>query len=119
MGHALAAVKNTRNKRGADDCRTTDPKTIVLKIEGDKYEVSVGGRLDRGTCMLDAAAQPKAMKLTGTYGLNQGKTFLCIYEISGETLRVCYDLSGKQTPTEFATAAGTPLYLVTYARKKE
>ena len=93
-------------------------KTIVLKIDGDKYEATVGGKLDRGTCTLDTAARPKGMTLNGTEGPNKGKTFHCIFEISGDTLRVCYDLSGRSAD-EFATAAGTPLYLVTYTRKKE
>ena len=42
-----------------------------------------------------------------------------IYELNGDTLRICYDLSGSKRPTEFKTAAGTKLYLVTYNRKKE
>jgi uncharacterized protein (TIGR03067 family) len=94
-------------------------KTIVLKIDGDKYEVTVGGKLDRGTCVLDSAARPKRLTISGTEGPNKEKTYPCIYELSGDTLRVCYDLSGKAAPTEFKTAAGTQLYLVTYSRKKE
>jgi len=94
-------------------------KSFFLKLSDGKYEVSVEGQLDRGTYALDPKATPKAMTITGTDGPNKGKTFLCIYEFSGDTLRVCYDLSGKKTPAEFATAKGTPLYLVTYTRKKE
>ena len=93
-------------------------KTIVLKLDGDKYEVSVGGQLDRGTCTLDPAAKPKGLTIKGTDGPNKGKTFPCIYELSGDTLRVCYDLSGQKAPAEFKTAEGTQLYLVTYERKK-
>ncbi|MGO8677029.1 MAG: hypothetical protein ACLQVX_14295 [Limisphaerales bacterium] len=33
--------------------------------------------------------------------------------LEGGTLRVCYDLSGKQRPSEFKSPAGTQLYLVT------
>jgi len=94
-------------------------KIIVLKLADGKYEVSVGGKLDRGTCTLDTTANPKGMTLVGTEGPNQGKTFRCIYELEGETLRVCYDLSGMKAPAEFKTAPGTRLYLVTYTRKKE
>jgi len=94
-------------------------KSFFLKLSDGKYEVSVEGQLDRGTYAVNSKATPKAIAITGTDGPNKGKTFLCIYEISGDTLRVCYDLSGKKTPTEFATAKGTPLYLVTYTRKKE
>jgi uncharacterized protein (TIGR03067 family) len=94
-------------------------KSFFLKLSNGEYEVSVERQLDRGRYALDAKATPKSMTITGTDGPNKGKTFLCIYELSGDTLRVCYDLSGKKTPTEFATAKGTPLYLVTYTRKKE
>jgi uncharacterized protein (TIGR03067 family) len=94
-------------------------KSIVLKLDSGKYEVSVGGKLDRGTYTLDPAAKPKAMIIRGTEGPNRDKTFLCIYTIEGDTLRVCYDLSGKMHPTEFMTTPANQLYLVTYTRKKD
>ena len=93
-------------------------KSIVLKRDEGKYEVTVGGKLDRGTYALESSATPKAMTLRGTEGPNVGKTFLCIYKIDGDTLEVCYDLAGATTPTEFKTV-GTDLYLATYARKKD
>lgn len=94
-------------------------KTISLKLDNGKYEVSVGGQPDRGTYTLDAASKPKGMTISGTEGPNQGKTFPAIYEIKGDTLRVCYDLSGAKRPAEFKSVAGTQLYLVTYRRKRE
>ena len=94
-------------------------KTIVLKLDQGKYEVTVGGKIDKGTCTQDPTTKPKRLSIQGTDGPNAGKTFLCIYEIDGETFRVCYDLSGMKHPEDFATAKGTSLYLVTYTRKKE
>jgi uncharacterized protein (TIGR03067 family) len=94
-------------------------KTILLKLDGENYEVSVAGKTDKGTCVQDTTTKPKRLTIKGTEGPNAGKTFLCIYELNGDTLRVCYDLSGMKTPEEFATAKGTPLYLVTYTRKKD
>jgi uncharacterized protein (TIGR03067 family) len=93
-------------------------KSIALKLDGGKYEVNVGGKLDRGTYTLDQTTNPKSMTLRGTEGPNEGKTFLCIYKIDADTLEVCYDLSGTKTPTAFSTA-GSDLYLATYARKKD
>ena len=58
------------------------------------------------------------MDITGTDGPNKGKTLLAIYEQEGDTLRVCYDLSGQGRPTELRTNEGTPLFLVTYQRAK-
>jgi uncharacterized protein (TIGR03067 family) len=94
-------------------------KTIVLKLDQEKYEVSVAGKTDQGTCTQDPTTKPKRLSIQGTDGPNAGKTFLCIYEIDGDTFRVCYDLSGMMHPADFATAKGTLLYLVTYMRKKE
>ncbi len=65
---------------------------------------------------LDSSARPKALDITGTEGPNKGKTILAIYELDGDTFRVCYDLSGKSRPTEFKTKAETQLFLVSYKR---
>ena len=94
-------------------------QSIRLKLDHGKYEVFVGDKPDRGTYTLDAATQPKSITITGTEGPNQGKSFPAIYELKGDTLRICYDLSGAKRPTEFKTLAGTKLYLVTYQRQKE
>jgi len=93
-------------------------KTISLKMDNDKYEVFVGEHPDRGTYTIDAAATPKSITVTGTEGPNQGRTFPAIYELKGDTLRICYDLSGAKRPVEFKTVTGTKLYFVTYQRKK-
>jgi uncharacterized protein (TIGR03067 family) len=94
-------------------------KIIKLVIDDGKYTVTVGKNPDRGTVKLDPSKKPKEMDITGTEGPNKGKTFLAIYEMTDdETLRVCYDLSGKARPSEFKTEKDTKLYLVTYKREK-
>ena len=94
-------------------------KTIKLVVKDDKYTVTVGKQVDQGTVKLMPSATPKAMDITGTDGPNKGKTILAIYERKGDTLRICYDLSGKKRPTEFKTEAGTQLFLVEYKRQKQ
>jgi uncharacterized protein (TIGR03067 family) len=94
-------------------------KNISLRLDNGKYEVFVGDKPDRGTYTIDSSTKPKSMTVTGTEGPNIGKTFPAIYELKGDTLRICYDLSGAKRPTEFKSVAGTKLYLVTYNRKKE
>jgi uncharacterized protein (TIGR03067 family) len=95
-------------------------KTITLKLNKGDYEVTVTGEAesDTGTWTLDAAARPKGMKIAGLKGPNAGKTFPAIYDLKGDTLCICYDLSGANRPAEFKTSAGTKLFLVTYNRKK-
>jgi uncharacterized protein (TIGR03067 family) len=94
-------------------------KIISLKLDHGKYEVLVGEHPDKGTYTIDSTTKLKGMSVTGTEGPNNGKTFPAIYELQGDTLRICYDLSGAKRPTEFKSVAGTKLYLVTYNRKKE
>ena len=94
-------------------------KSISLKLDNGKYDVFVGDHPDGGTYTLDSTSKPKSMTITGTEGPNKGKTFLAIYELKADTLRICYDLSGAKRPTEFKSIAGTRLYLVTYNRQKE
>ena len=93
-------------------------KIMKLVVEGDKYAVTVGISVDLGTIMIDPAAKPKTMDIIATDGPNKGKTFLAIYELNGDALRICYDLTGKVRPTEFKTRKGEALFLATYKRAK-
>jgi len=93
-------------------------KSISMKLTDGKYEVLVGGHPDNGTYSLDPKSKPKSLTVVGTEGPNSGKTFPSIYEIKGDRLRICYDLSGMKRPEEFRSVAGTKLYLVTYNRQK-
>jgi uncharacterized protein (TIGR03067 family) len=115
QGTWLPAVAELRGKPFPDEVR----KTMKLVIKGDKYLVTVGKEIDRGTLKLMPSATPKAMDITSTEGPNKGKMILAIYERKGDTLRICYDLSGKKRPTKFKTEEGGQLFLVEYKRQKE
>jgi len=96
-------------------------EAITLKITGDNYEVTVAGEgPDKGTCQRDLSTTPKRMTIKSTDGPNRGKTFLAIYEMKdANSMRVCYDLSGKDFPKEFKAPKDTQLYLVGYRRQKK
>ena len=93
-------------------------KTIKLVIEGDKYTVTVGKSIDKGTVKIGPDAKPKSMDIVGTDGPNKGKIILAIYELTGDTLRICYDLTGKVRPSEFKTKKDESLFLATFKRAK-
>ena len=113
-GTWLPSTAELGGKKFPDEVR----KSMKLDMKADQYTVAIGTVLDRGTCKLDPSAKPKALDVTGTEGPNKGKLILAIYEIEGDTLRICYDLGGKARPTEFKTAEGTKLFLVEYKKKK-
>ena len=97
---------------------------ITLTIKDGAYEVAVDGEAhaDKGTVSLDTSVTPKRMRIQGVEGPNKGKTILAIYSMgqteSGDTFRVCYDLSGKAFPTDFNSPKDSTHYLVGYRRQK-
>jgi uncharacterized protein (TIGR03067 family) len=90
----------------------------VMKLEAPKYEVTVAGSPDKGSYTLDAESKPKTIDITGEEGPNAGRKIAGIYELKGDTLRICYGLGGSARPAEFKSPAGTKYFLVTYKRKK-
>ena len=114
-GSWLPSAAEMAGKKYPDEVR----KTIKLVIKGDTYKTTVGQAVDEGTLKINPTPKPHEIDITGSEGPNKGKTILAIYETDGpDTLRICYDLSGKSRPTEFKTAEGTKLFLVTYQREK-
>ena len=93
-------------------------RELIVTITGDRYEILVNGETDRGSLKLDEMQKPKFMDATDTEGENVGKVIKAIYEVTGDTLRVCYAMKGDERPTEFATKEGTSLLLITYRREK-
>lgn len=92
----------------------------TLSIDGMNYEVTVEGEdhADRGTFTLDTTTTPKRMTIKGTDGPNKGKTIFAIYEMKNEvSMRVCYDLSGKEFPEDFKAPRGTQRYVAGYRKR--
>jgi uncharacterized protein (TIGR03067 family) len=114
QGTRLPATAELGGKMFPDEVR----KTIKLVVKDEKYMVTVGENIDQGTIKLNPAAKPKELDITGTEGPNKGRTILAIYERDGVTMRVCYDLSGKDRPKGFSTQPGTQLFLVTHRLEK-
>jgi uncharacterized protein (TIGR03067 family) len=92
-------------------------KNIRLINKDGEYTLKAESE-DKGTVTVDATKSPKQMTIKGVEGVNKGKTFLAIYELKEDELKVCYDLSGKEFPKEFKTEAGKLLMLAVYKKVK-
>jgi uncharacterized protein (TIGR03067 family) len=103
---------------GGRNVDSEEMKALVVTIMGDHYELLTKEGPDGGSLKLDETQTPKTMDATKTEGLVVGKVIKAIYEISGDTMRVCYALDGSARPAEFATKEGSPWLLVTYQREK-
>jgi uncharacterized protein (TIGR03067 family) len=93
-------------------------KDAVLTIDEGKYKLQLG-TTDAGTLGIDPGKTPKQMTITGSEGPNKGKTFPAIYEVDGDTLKICYALNAKEPPKEFKSTADNKTLLVTYKREKK
>jgi len=95
-------------------------KGLILTFEGDKHTVKKGDDVIQvGTQKLDPSRSPKTIDVTIAEGPNKGTVMLGIYEIDGDTLKVCFDPQGKKRPTEFKSAPGSENFVNVHKRVKK
>jgi uncharacterized protein (TIGR03067 family) len=95
-------------------------KGLTLVFEGEKHTVKKGEQvLQVGTQKIDPSKSPKTIDVTMTEGPSKGAVMLGIYEINGETLKVCFDETGKKRPTEFKSPAGSTTFVNVHKRVKK
>ena len=79
-----------------------------------------GGKvIGAGTVKLDPTTKPRTIDIAFTEGEHKGETALGIYEIEGDTFRVCIARPGDERPAEFSARAGSGRILVVYKREKK
>jgi uncharacterized protein (TIGR03067 family) len=95
-------------------------KGLILIFEGDKHTVKKGDEVIQvGTQKIDASKSPKTIDVTMTEGPHKGTVMLGVYEIDGDTLKVCFDSAGKKRPTEFKSEPGTETFVNVHKRVKK
>ena len=109
----IAALEVEGNKLDIDDFKETR-----LTIKGDAFTMATAGATYKGTFKIDSAKKPKSIDMSYTDGPEKGKTSLGIYEIDGDTWKICIGLTGKERPKEFATKADTGHALEVLKRDK-
>ena len=98
---------------GGKEVPIAEFKGITVTFEGDKYTVKKGAEvIQSATQKLDPSKSPKTLDVTVAEGVNKGAVMLGIYEISGDTLKVCFDPDGKKRPTQFKSASGSQTLVV-------
>jgi uncharacterized protein (TIGR03067 family) len=98
------------------------------EIDGIAFTIEETGRAEvkkkgqivfEGILTIDPTKSPKTEDATQTSeGENQGKTILSIYEINGDTLRICSAAAGlgKERPVEFSSKPGSGYFLREFKR---
>jgi uncharacterized protein (TIGR03067 family) len=78
-------------------------KDSRLIMDGDKFIARDPQATYRGTFTVSVNQKPKTIDVTFTEGPEKGKSFKGIYELQGDTYKVCLALPGKDRPTEFVS----------------
>lgn len=94
--------------------------TLVIK-ENNFHIVTKGGTELKGDLILNPAKTPKHIDLAHQDGPLKDKTWQGIYELKGDTLKLCYAEadSEKERPTEFKTLKKSGLLVIEMKREKK
>ena len=107
------------SETGGKKLQADELKGLIVTFEGNKHTVKKDDKVIQvGTQKLDASKSPKTIDVTLTEGPSKGAVILGIYEISGDTLKVCFDPEGKKRPTQLTSASGSET-LVVHKRVKK
>jgi uncharacterized protein (TIGR03067 family) len=94
------------------------PKSFTIRVEFDDNRLlaKVGTRPPelKGTFKLDPGRTPKAYDLTTV----EGTTVRGIYELDGDTLKVCLSAPGDERPTAMETGPDDDRTFIVYKREK-
>jgi uncharacterized protein (TIGR03067 family) len=93
-------------------------KDEKLVLTGDRFAVISPGETHRGTYSVDPSATPHTLDVSFTEGPQAGTTRKGIYELEGDTCRVCMGLKGRPRPTAFASEPGNGQVLEVLRREK-
>lgn len=77
-------------------------KELRFVIDEQNLTTEIGGRKSVSMYKLDPSSSPKSIDLT-----ESGRTKQGIYDLVGDTLRICIAESGKQRPTAFDSQPGS------------
>ena len=91
-------------------------KYLVLDAGGYSIVDRTNRIVDSGEYLVDDAASPQTMDIVGREGPNAGRTMLAIYQLDADRLTVCYDLDGKERPSDMQPREDKLLLSITYTR---
>ena len=93
-------------------------KTRRLVLHKDQFTLTRPELAQHGTYTVDPLASPKVIDVTFSDGPRAGVTIKGIYELSGDTCKICMAPEDDPRPLEFASRPGSGLALEVLKRTK-
>lgn len=87
-----------------------------IVVSGNRFTTSSMGAAYEGTVAVHQTTAPKSFDLHFEEGPEKGNTSLGIYELDGDTWKICLTTRGSERPKEFAAPPGTGIALETLQR---
>jgi uncharacterized protein (TIGR03067 family) len=91
---------------------------LIVSKDGS-FVIVQGPKITRGTLKLDPTQTPKHYDFSVTSGPNKNLTALGIYELDGDTYRICVPLRGKERPPALVSKPGNGCLLQVFKREKK
>src|SRR5262245_62611975 len=92
---------------------------VKLTVKDANFTIHFGEKqVATGTIKLNAGKTPRQIDAIAADGEFKGKAMPGIYEVKGDTMRVCFAQPGKDRPTEFRSKEGSGHMLFSYKRIK-
>jgi uncharacterized protein (TIGR03067 family) len=91
---------------------------LIVSKEGN-YVIVQGPRITRGIIRVDPTKTPKHYDVTITAGPAKGRTALGVYEMDGDSFKVCLPLRGKDRPPALVSKAGSGCLVHVFKRENQ
>lgn len=106
-------------EREGDEVPADNFKGSTALYEDDRVTLYRDGEVfRRGIVTLDPTSSPKKVNTWDLGGPYEDKTVPGIYEVDGDTLKICFSRPGADRPAEFTTKKAPGFLYCTYKRKK-
>jgi uncharacterized protein (TIGR03067 family) len=115
------AVSYVENGHGEGETGPANESGVLWVFKGDKvtWLADVEGASLQGSFKLDPKSKPKTIDFTfpPTPDFKKSTTILGIYEIEGDTLKICYGTDeGVKRPTEFKSKPKTSHVMIVFKK---
>jgi uncharacterized protein (TIGR03067 family) len=87
-----------------------------ITIQGDRFVSTGMGAEYSGTLVLDTTKRPRHLDMKFETGPEEGNTNPCIYELAGDTLKLCIATRGAVRPSSFRSPPGSGIASETLVR---
>ena len=85
----------------------------------NSLQIRIGGASIDLKFRVNPAKKPKEINITRMLPDGSDTSMLGIYDLDGDTLKLCFDDFGKKRPTEFKSKAGSTYLKMTREKKKD